>query len=73
MFYKTKENLIPIVSTNLELNDEEIIDIYKRRWDIEQGYKELREHFGFGKEENQFMKHLLLITLSFLHTMLLAI
>ena len=44
-----KENLIPIVSTNLNLSDEEIIDIYKRRWDIEQGYKELREHFGFGK------------------------
>ena len=38
-----KENLIPIVSTNLELNDEEIIDIYKRRWDIEQGYKEDRK------------------------------
>ena len=44
VFIKTKENLIPIVSTNLELNDEEIIDIYKRRWDIEQGYKELRVH-----------------------------
>ena len=42
VFIKTKEQLIPIVSTDLELNDEEIIDIYKRRWDIEQGYKELR-------------------------------
>ena len=58
LFYKTKENLIPIVSTNLELNDEEIIDIYKRRWDIEQGYKELREHFGFGKEENRIYEAL---------------
>ena len=45
---KTTDNLIPIASTNLEISDEEIIEIYKRRWDIEQGYKELREHFGFG-------------------------
>jgi IS4 transposase len=36
-----------------KINDEEIIDIYKRRWDIEQGYKELREYFGFDKEEKR--------------------
>jgi IS4 transposase len=66
VFIKTKENLIPIVSTNLDLSDEEIIDIYKRRWDIEQGYKELREHFGFGKEENRIYEALIArITLSF--------
>lgn len=66
VFIKTKENLIPIVSTNLELTDEEIIEIYKRRWDIEQGYKELREHFGFGKEENRIYEALIArITLSF--------
>jgi len=49
VFIKTNDKLIPIASTDLEINDEEIIDIYKRRWDIEQGYKELREHLGFGK------------------------
>ena len=66
VFIKTSENLIPIVSTDLELNDEEIIEIYKRRWDIEQGYKELREHFGFGKEENRIYEALIArITLSF--------
>jgi hypothetical protein len=66
VFIKTKEKLIPIVSTNLELNDNEIIEIYKRRWDIEQGYKELREHFGFGKEENRIYEALIArITLSF--------
>ena len=66
VFIKTKEKLIPIVSTDLEINDEEIIDIYKRRWDIEQGYKELREHFGFGKEENRIYEALIArITLSF--------
>ena len=67
VFIKTKEKLIPIASTNIEINDEEIIEIYKRRWDIEQGYKELREHFGFGKEENRIYEALIArITLSFL-------
>jgi len=66
VFIKTKEKLIPIASTDLEINDEEIIDIYKHRWDIEQGYKELREHFGFGKEENRIYEALIArITLSF--------
>lgn len=66
LFIKTKEQLIPIASTDLEISDEEIIEIYKRRWDIEQGYKELREHFGFGKEENRIYEALIArITLSF--------
>lgn len=65
VFIKTKENLIPIVSTDLEISDDEIIETYKRRWDIEQGYKELREHFGFGKEENRIYEALIArITLS---------
>jgi len=59
VFIKTKEQLIPIASTDLEISDEEIIEIYKRRWDIEQGYKELREHFGFGKEENRIYEALI--------------
>jgi hypothetical protein len=66
VFIKTENKLIPIVSTDLSINDEEIIEIYKRRWDIEQGYKELREHFGFGKEENRIYEALIArITLSF--------
>jgi IS4 transposase len=66
VFIKTPDNLIPIASTDLEINDEEIIEIYKRRWDIEQGYKELREYFGFGKEENRIYEALIArITLSF--------
>jgi len=66
VFIKTKEKLIPIVSTDLEINDEEIIETYKRRWDIEQGYKELRQHFGFGQEENRIYEALVArITLSF--------
>ena len=66
VFIKTKEKLIPIVSTDLEITDEEIIETYKRRWDIEQGYKELRQHFGFGQEENRIYEALVArITLSF--------
>jgi len=65
VFIKTKDQLIPIASTDLQLSDEEIIEIYKRRWDIEQGYKDLRQHFGFGKEENRIYEALIAkITLS---------
>jgi len=69
VFIKINKNnkLIPIISTNLNLSDDEVIDIYKRRWDIEQGYKELRSHFGFGTEENRIYEALIArITLSFL-------
>ena len=67
VFIKTKNKLIPILSTNTKLTDERIIEIYKKRWNIEQGYKELREHFGFGKEENRIYEALIArITLSFL-------
>ena len=66
VFLKTQEKLIPIVSTDLDITDEVIIETYRRRWDIEQGYKELREHFGFGKEENRIYEALIArITLSF--------
>ena len=66
VFIQTKEKLIPIVSTDLTISDDEIIEIYKRRWDIKQGYKELREHFGLGKEENRIYEALIArITLSF--------
>ena len=66
VFLKTKDKLIPIVSTDLDISDDEIIEIYKRRWDIEQGYKELRQHFGFGQEENRIYEALIArITLSF--------
>ena len=63
---KTKENLIPIISTNTNLSDIEIINTYKKRWNIEQGYKDLREYFQFGKEENRIFEALVArITLSF--------
>ena len=67
VFIKTHNKLIPILSTNIRLTDEKIINIYKKRWNIEQGYKELREHFGFGKEENRIYEALIArISLSFI-------
>ncbi len=67
VFIKTDTNLIPIISTNTTLDDIEIINIYKKRWNIEQGYKDLREYFQFGKEENRIFEALIArITLSFL-------
>lgn len=67
VFIKTKENLIPILSTDTALSDIEIINTYKKRWNIEQGYKDLREYFQFGKEENRIFEALIArITLSFL-------
>ena len=67
VFIKTKDNLIPIISTNTDLSDMEIINTYKKRWNIEQGYKDLREYFQFGKEENRIYEALIArITLSFL-------
>ena len=66
VFIKTQGKLIPLVSTDRTISEEEIIQIYKRRWDIEQGYKELRAYFGFGKEENRIYEALIArITLSF--------
>ena len=66
VFLKTLDKLIPIVSTDLDISDETIIETYRRRWDIEQGYKELREHFGFSTEENRIYEALIArITLSF--------
>ena len=67
VFIKTKDNLIPIISTNTNLSDIEIINTYKKRWNIEQGCKDLREYFQFGKEENRIYKAIIArITLSFL-------
>lgn len=53
------KRLIPILATDTTLSDEEIIETYKKRWDIEQGYKELRQYFGFGKEEARIYEALI--------------
>ena len=65
VFLKTNKELIILISTDLSLSGKEIIATYKKRWNIEQGYKDLREHFGLGKEENRIYEALIArITLS---------
>jgi DDE superfamily endonuclease len=65
VFLRTHKELIVFISTHLILLGREIIDIYKKRWNIEQGYKDLREYFGLGREENRLYEALIArITLS---------
>ena len=65
MFLRTHKELLVFISTHLALSGREIIDIYKKRWNIEQGYKDLREYFGLGREENRLYEALIArITLS---------
>ena len=65
VFLHTGKELIVLISTDLSLSAKEIIETYKKRWNIEQGYKDLREYFGLGKEENRLYEALIAkITLS---------
>jgi hypothetical protein len=65
VFLSTHKELLVFASTDIARSGKEIIDIYKKRWNIEQGYKDLREHFGFGKEENRLYEAIIArITLS---------
>lgn len=65
VFLHTQKELIVLISTDLSLTAKEIIETYKKRWNIEQGYKDLREYFGLGKEENRLYEALIAkITLS---------
>lgn len=65
VFLRTHKELLVFISTHLSLSGSQIIDIYKKRWNIEQGYKDLREYFGLGREENRLYEALIArITLS---------
>jgi len=65
VFLRTAKELLVFISTTLTLSGSQIIDIYKKRWNIEQGYKDLREYFGLGREENRIYEALIArITLS---------
>ena len=65
VFLHTGKELIVLISTDLSLGAKKIIETYKKRWNIEQGYKDLRAYFGLGKEENRIYEALIAkITLS---------
>jgi transposase len=58
VFLHTGKDLLVFISTDLSLPAKEILATYKKRWNIEQGYKDLRNLFGLGKEENRiYEKH----------------
>ena len=65
VFLHTGEDLLAFISTDLQLSAKEILATYKKRWNIEQGYEDLRNLFGLGKEENRIYEALIAkITLS---------
>lgn len=65
LFMHTGKDLLVFISTDLALSGSEIIETYKKRWNIEQGYKDLRSLFGLGQEENRIYEALIArITLS---------
>jgi hypothetical protein len=65
VFLHTGKDLFVFISTDLQLPAKEILATYKKRWNIEQGYKDLRNLFGLGKEENRIYEALIAkITLS---------
>ena len=65
VFLHTGKDLLVFISTDIIIAGKEILATYKKRWNIEQGYKDLRNLFGFGKEENRIYEALIArITLS---------
>lgn len=58
LFLHTGKELLIFISTDLSLSGKAMIDTYKKRWNIEQGYKDLRSYFGLGKEENRIYEAL---------------
>lgn len=65
VFLHTSKDLLVFISTDISLVGKDILATYKKRWNIEQGYKDLRSLFGLGKEENRIYEALIAkITLS---------
>jgi hypothetical protein len=42
---------IPLMSTNLDLSVQEIIESYGVRFGIEEVFKDLKDNYGWGKQE----------------------
>mgnify|MGYP002640685134 FL=1 len=65
VFLNTGKDLLVFISTDITITGKEILATYKKRWNIEQGYKDLRNLFGLGKEESRIYESLIAkITLS---------
>jgi hypothetical protein len=59
VFLHTGAELLVFIATDISLSGKQILEIYKKRWNIEQGYKDLRAYFGFGAEENRIYEALI--------------
>lgn len=65
VFLHTGKDLLIFISTDITIAAKDILATYKKRWNIEQGYKDLRSLFGLGREENRIYEALIAkITLS---------
>lgn len=53
---KGKAKLVSLLTNDFEMNDEEIIDIYRKRWEIELLFKQIKQNFPlryfYGESEN---------------------
>ncbi len=68
-----KENWVVFLSTDIGLSAEEIFEIYALRWSIEVYFKEIKQHFGFLKEQTgNYAVHYASIHLCAIRYMLVA-
>ena len=68
-----KENWVVFLSTDVTLSAEKIFEIYALRWSIEVYFKEIKQHFGFLKEQTgDYAVHYASVHLCAIRFMLLA-
>lgn len=68
-----KENWVVFLSTDVNLCTEKILEIYALRWSIEVYFKEIKQHFGFLREQtSDYAVHYASIHLCAIRYMLVA-
>ena len=71
--HSQKENWVVFLSTDKDLTAEKILEIYALRWSIEVYFKEIKQHFGFLKEQTgDYAVHYASVHLCALRYMLVA-
>ncbi len=70
---RKKENWVVFLSTDTTLTSEEILEVYSLRWSVEVYFKEIKQHFGFLKEQTgDYTVHYASIHLCAIRYMLIA-
>lgn len=68
-----KENWVVFLSTETDLSPQAILETYALRWSIEVYFKEIKQHFGFLKEETgDYAVHYASVHLAAIRFMLIA-